>query len=91
MADDPKKPIDENEHSFKTIEARPVTLTDDFDYFGQKLHRRILSKILVLLIKIVFVYIIGFIFLGFRVKHKEKLYRHEEKRGGRGLEPCPPI
>jgi 1-acyl-sn-glycerol-3-phosphate acyltransferase len=79
MADDPKKPIDENEHTFKTIEARPVTLTDDFDYFGQKLHRRILSKILVLLIKIIFVYIIGFIFLGFRIKHKENYIAMKKK------------
>ena len=44
MADDPIKTNDEAEHTFKTIEAKPVTLSENFDYFGQKLHRRILSK-----------------------------------------------
>lgn len=80
MADDPIKTNDEAEHTFKTIEAKPVTLSENFDYFGQKLHRRILSKILVFLIKVLFVYIFGYIFLGYRVKGK-KNYRAIKNRG----------
>lgn len=79
MAIDKNKPMDESEHTFKTIEAKPVTLDDGFDYFGQKLHRKILSKLLVLLIKVIFVYFYGFIFLGFRIKHKENYKSHKKK------------
>lgn len=79
MINEPNQKPDENEHTFKTIEAKPVTLDDNFDYFGQKLHRRILSKILVLIIKILFVYIYGFFFIGFRVKHKENYKKHKKK------------
>jgi 1-acyl-sn-glycerol-3-phosphate acyltransferase len=74
------KPKDENEHTFKTIEAKPVDLPEDFDYFGQKRHTRILSKILVFLIKVVFVYFYGFIFLRFRIKNK-KIFKAYRKKG----------
>ncbi len=76
---DDLKPKDESEHTFKTIDAKPVELDDNFDYFGQKWHTRILSKILVFVAKIVFVYIYGFLFLRFRVRNKHifKAYRHK--------------
>ncbi|MDY0210733.1 MAG: lysophospholipid acyltransferase family protein [Acholeplasma sp.] len=79
MPEDKKQRADENEHTFKTIEAKPVTLSDDFDYFGQKLHRRIISKFLVFLIKILFVYLYGGFVLGFKVKHKENYQSHKKK------------
>lgn len=80
MQEDPKKVQDESEHTFKTIEAKPVTLSDDFDYFGQKLHRRVLSKFLVFLIKLIFVYFYGYIFLGFRIKGKHH-FKAVKKKG----------
>lgn len=76
---DDLKPKNENEHTFKTIEAKPVDLAEDFDYFGQKWHTRVLSKILVFLIKIVFVYFYGFIFLRFRVRNRSLMKQYRKK------------
>lgn len=75
-----KKPDNENEHSFHTIEAKPVELEDNFDYFGQKWFNRVRSSILVFLVKIIIVGIYGRIFLGFRVINRA--YFNEVKKKG---------
>lgn len=70
----------ENEHTFKTIEARPVTLKDDYDFFGRKWYLRILSFISLFVLKILIRFIIGPLFYGFRVKNK-KILKENKKEG----------
>ena len=63
----------ENEHTFKTIEAKPVTLKDNYDYFGKKWYFRLFTPIAVFFIKIFVRFLWAPIMWGFRVKNKKTL------------------
>lgn len=63
----------EDEHTFKTIEAKPVELKDNYDYFGKKWYFRLFTPIVVFLLKVFVRGIWAPIFLGFRVKNKKSL------------------
>lgn len=81
---DEKEKIDrskENEHTFRTISARPVEMKSNFDYFGKRWYFRLFTPVLVFFIKIIIRFIYAPIMWGFRVKHKKKL-RQYKKEGG---------
>ncbi|MDD4824155.1 MAG: lysophospholipid acyltransferase family protein [Acholeplasmataceae bacterium] len=70
---------DENEHTFHTIEARPVELRSGYDYFGRKWYFKVFTPILVFLLKIFVRYLYAPLFLGFRVKNKKILKKHRNQ------------
>lgn len=78
---DKKKDLveDENEHTFHTIDARPVELTDGYDYFGRKWYFKFFSSLLVLLLKIFVRCLYAPLFLGFRVKNRKTLKKHRKQ------------
>lgn len=78
--DENKNTPDENEHSFHTVDAKPVELEENFDYFGQNKYTKFRAFILVLLVKIIIVGIYGRIFLGFKVINRK--YFNEVKKKG---------
>ena len=71
---------DEHEHTFKTIEAKPVTLKKNYDYFGKKWYFRVFTPITVFFIKLFVRFLWAPIGLGFRVKNK-KIIKPLKKRG----------
>ncbi|NMA05597.1 MAG: 1-acyl-sn-glycerol-3-phosphate acyltransferase [Acholeplasmataceae bacterium] len=64
---------DEHEHTFTTIKAKPVTLKENYDYFGKKWYFRVFAPIIAVLVKIFFRWLWAPIWLGFRVKNKKNI------------------
>lgn len=74
-----EKPIDENEHQYHTVDAKPVVLKDNYNFFYRSKFKYFGSRFLVIFLGIlIFPWII--IFNGFRIKGK-KNYRKIKKHG----------
>lgn len=72
--------MEDNNHTFKTIEAKPVTLAPDYAYFNRSLFYRFFSRVLVLLVKVFVLGFYGRLLNGFRVKGM-KHYKAARKQG----------
>lgn len=64
--------IDENAHTYKTIEAKPVFYPDDANFFFKNKLLLFITKFLVFIVGI-FLIPFGYLFLGLRVKGKKKI------------------
>lgn len=74
-----EKVIDENAHQYHTVDAKPVVLKDDYNFFFRSKFKYFASRVLIVFIGIFFVPFIH-IFNGFRVKGK-KNYKKIKKQG----------
>lgn len=75
-----EKNVHENEHTYTTIEAKPVELKKSYDYFGKKWYFRVFTPIVVFFIKIFVRFLWAPIMWGFRVKNK-KIIKPLKKKG----------
>lgn len=74
-----ENPIDENTHQYHTVDAKPVVLKDDYNFFFKSKFKYYASRLLVIFLGIIVLpWII--IFNGFRIKGK-KNYRKIKKQG----------
>lgn len=74
--------IDENEHTYQTIKARPVKLKENYDYFNLKWYRRFLSRVLSFIVLVFVKFVIGPIFFGFKVINKKTLKKSKKENKG---------
>lgn len=70
--DEKKATYDEELHTYKTIEAKPVYLSDDYYFFKQPWYKRFINKILMFFVTI-FSQLVGRIRFGLKVKGRKNL------------------
>lgn len=80
--DEKGKVVDKEKHSFQTIKARPVKLKENYDYFGLRWYRRFFGRLSILFVLLLFKFIIGPIFFGFKVINKKKLKAAKKEKKG---------
>ena len=68
----PKATYDENLHTYKTIEAKPVYLPDDYYFFKQPLFKRFINKIVLFFATLVS-QITGKVKFGYKLKGRKNL------------------
>lgn len=67
-----KASYDENLHTYKTIEAKPIYLKDDYYFFKQPLYKRFFNKILMFFVTLVCQTIVR-LQIGYKIKGKKNL------------------
>ena len=74
-----EKQIDENEHTYHTVDAKPVKLKDNYNFFYRSKFKYFMSRFIMIFVGILF-YPFIWLFTGLRVKGR-KNYKKVKKQG----------